>query len=158
MKRRDHEWPRMFENQAIHGDELVWSLETVWYCRSNQFLFSPFISGYFLHDFFDMLVYDARDSIDLLIHHIVVQLLMISVIIFQVIFCWLNNTVSWLSGPDGLLSPGSYLPTIIIICFVLFRAKLLVLAFGSKGMVLRLEHSPPTIVRAAHNNGQQLAI
>ena len=75
MKRRDREWPRMSENQAIHGDEVVWSLETVWYCRSIKFLFSPFISGYFLHDFFDMLVYDARDSIDLLIHHIVVQLL-----------------------------------------------------------------------------------
>ena len=40
-------------------------------------------------------------------------------------------------------------------CFVLFRAKLLVLVFGSKGKVLRLEHSPPTIVRAANNNGQQ---
>lgn len=65
----------MSEHQVIHGVELVWSLETVSCFRSIKFLFGPFISGYFLHDFFDMLVYDARDSIDLLIHHIVVQLL-----------------------------------------------------------------------------------
>lgn len=28
-------------------------------------------------------------------------------------------------------------------------------AVSSKGMVLWLEHSPPTIVRGANNNGQQ---
>lgn len=39
---------------------------------STSFILVSMSTGYFLHDFFDMLVYDARDSIDLLIHHIVV--------------------------------------------------------------------------------------
>ena len=36
---------------------------------------SLFFAGYFIHDFFDMLIYDARQSLDLLLHHIVVRYL-----------------------------------------------------------------------------------
>ena len=35
-----------------------------------------FFAGYFIHDFFDMLIYDARKSLDLLLHHIVVRYFM----------------------------------------------------------------------------------
>ena len=101
-----------------------------------------------------MLVYDARDSIDLLIHHIVVQLL----IDFSYYFSsqlLLIKSHCFLAVGTRRISFRRLLSADHITCFVLFRAKLLVHAFGSKGMVLRLEHSPPTIVRAANNNGQQ---
>lgn len=39
--------------------------------RLSYFLVS-LSAGYFLHDFFDMLFYDAKHSVDLLIHHVVV--------------------------------------------------------------------------------------
>jgi len=37
---------------------------------------TTFFAGYFIHDFFDMLIYDARKSLDLLLHHIVVRYFM----------------------------------------------------------------------------------
>ena len=36
---------------------------------------ATFFAGYFIHDFFDMLIYDARKSFDLLLHHTVVRYL-----------------------------------------------------------------------------------
>ncbi|KAJ7378088.1 TLC domain-containing protein 2 [Desmophyllum pertusum] len=49
---------------------MLTNMLTAW--SDTAFVLVAFSTGYFLHDFFDMLIYDASQSLSLLVHHIVV--------------------------------------------------------------------------------------
>lgn len=56
------------------------------------------ITGYFLHDFFDMLIYDARKSSSLLLHHVVVSEMAISNCVDYGMYGW---DYRWERGGSG---------------------------------------------------------